>query len=164
MKKELLKFGVLLLFVFIVSAKGYSQSNDALKAKIEAINKEMGSAMLTNDLEKSLSFYTKDALSLPEFGKMREGIDAIRKAEEEEMKSGSKVTAVEFITLKVSSCDNLVTEIGTYKLTLTIPGKPDPINDQGKYLTIWEKQPDGSLKVKIETWNTDVNPMTMNKM
>lgn len=164
MKKGLLKFGMLLLFVLLAATKGFSQTNDELKAKIEAINKQMESAMLTSDMEKSLSFYTADAISLPEFGKMREGIDAIRAAETEEMKSASKVTSVEFVTLKVSSCENLVTEIGSYKITLTVPGKPDPINDQGKYLTVWEKQPDGSLKVKVETWNTDINPMAMNKM
>jgi hypothetical protein len=30
--------------------------------------------------------------------------------------------------------------------------------DQGKYITIWEEQPDGSMKIKVETWNTDTNP------
>ena len=30
--------------------------------------------------------------------------------------------------------------------------------DNGKYVTVYEIQKDGSLKVKIETWNTDTNP------
>jgi hypothetical protein len=25
-------------------------------------------------------------------------------------------------------------------------------------MTIWEMQDDGSMKIKVETWNTDVNP------
>jgi ketosteroid isomerase-like protein len=33
------------------------------------------------------------------------------------------------------------------------------MEDTGKYLTLWEKQADGSLKIKVETWNTDKNPM-----
>ncbi len=37
-----------------------------------------------------------------------------------------------------------------------------PWNDHGKYMTIWEMQDDGSLKVKVETWNTDVNPVDGN--
>jgi ketosteroid isomerase-like protein len=34
------------------------------------------------------------------------------------------------------------------------------MEDHGKYLTVWEKQKDGSLKVKVETWNSDVDPMS----
>ena len=42
-----------------------------------------------------------------------------------------------------------------------MPGMEKPMDDHGKYLTIWEKQKDGSLKTKIEIWNSDVNPMSM---
>jgi ketosteroid isomerase-like protein len=38
------------------------------------------------------------------------------------------------------------------------------MDDHGKYLTIWEKQKDGSLKIKIETWNSDVDPTSMMNM
>jgi ketosteroid isomerase-like protein len=41
------------------------------------------------------------------------------------------------------------------------------INDNGKYMTVWEKQSDGSWKVKAETWNSDNNPwadMNMDEM
>jgi len=44
-----------------------------------------------------------------------------------------------------------------------MPDQPAPMEDHGKYLTIWEKQKDGSLKVKVETWNSDVNPAMMNQ-
>jgi hypothetical protein len=30
--------------------------------------------------------------------------------------------------------------------------------DNGKYITIWEIQKDGTPKIKVETWNTDNNP------
>jgi ketosteroid isomerase-like protein len=43
-----------------------------------------------------------------------------------------------------------------------MPGNDKPMNDAGKYVTIWEKQKDGSLKIKIETWNTDSNPWATN--
>jgi ketosteroid isomerase-like protein len=56
---------------------------------------------------------------------------------------------------------NLIHEIGTYKINASMPGMEKPIDDHGKYLTVWEKQKDGSLKVKIEMWNSDVDPMAM---
>jgi len=45
-----------------------------------------------------------------------------------------------------------------------MPNMDKPMDDYGKYLTVWEKQKDGSLKIKIETWNSDVDPMSMMKM
>jgi ketosteroid isomerase-like protein len=90
---------------------------------------------------------------------MADGLPAIKKSNEEMMKSGMKITAFEPTILKVLVNGNQVTEIGTYKFSMTMPGNDKPMDDHGKYLTVWEKQKDGSLKIKIETWNSDVNPM-----
>lgn len=46
---------------------------------------------------------------------------------------------------------------------ISMPNMDKPMEDHGKYLTIWEKQKDGSLKMKVETWNSDVDPMSMMK-
>jgi ketosteroid isomerase-like protein len=35
-----------------------------------------------------------------------------------------------------------------------ISGKP--INDRGKYLEVWEKQPDGKWKCVADMWNSDL--------
>ena len=34
------------------------------------------------------------------------------------------------------------------------------INDHGKYLIVWQKQTDGSWKIKVDTFNSDVDPMS----
>jgi uncharacterized protein (TIGR02246 family) len=145
-------------FIFSVS-NSFSQTNEELKAKIENLNKEMGTAMVSGDGVKSLSFYTSDAISMPNYGPMQEGLEAIKKSNEEMMKSGSKITSFETTTLKVMSNGNTTTEIGTYKVGMTMAGMPGPMQDMGKYVTIWEKQADGSQKIKVQIWNTDVNPM-----
>jgi uncharacterized protein (TIGR02246 family) len=119
----------------------------------------MAQAMLEGNTDKSLSLYAPDAISMPSYGKMVEGIEAIKKANMEMMKTGSKITSFELTTLKVQTCNDMYTEIGTYKMSMTMAGMDAPMNDVGKYLTIWEKQKDGSLKIKVEIWNTDINPM-----
>lgn len=43
--------------------------------------------------------------------------------------------------------------------SLEVPGMSAPIQDTGKYLTVYVRDDDGSLKIKAETWNTDTNPM-----
>ena len=119
----------------------------------------MAKAMMEGNSQATLGFYTNDAVSLPNYGEMVKGIDAIKKSNDEMMSSGMKVNSMEFNTVMVNTYGNVVSEIGTYKMNATMPGMANPMEDTGKYLTLWEKQPDGSLKIKVETWNTDKNPM-----
>ncbi len=151
-----------IMVVFLLTANiANSQSSADYKAKIEAINKEMTKNMLAGDREKLLKLYTEDAISMPSYHPMEDGIAAIRKASDDMAQSGVKYTSFEPTTLKVIPSGNLITEIGTYKVSLRVPNMDKPIEDHGKYVTIWEKQKDGSLKVKVETWNTDVDQMGM---
>ena len=152
---------MLLTFIVIIFAatSGISQTNEKYKEQIEKLNKEMVAAMLSGNTEKSMSFYTSDVISMPNYEKMLEGKDALRQSNEAMTKAGWKVTSFEPVTLKVMGCDKTIAEIGTFKITFSIEGMPEPIQDIGKYVTIWEKQADGSLKIKIETWNSDINPM-----
>lgn len=159
MKKSLLSMMMTLVVVFFTVTNGVAQSNEKYKSQIEKINKEMVAAMLSGNTEKAMSFYTDDAISLPNYEKMLEGKDALRKSNEAMNKSGWKVKSFEPVTLKVMSCEKTITEIGTFKISFTVEGMEKPIEDIGKYIKIWEKQADGSLKIKIETWNTDKNPM-----
>jgi ketosteroid isomerase-like protein len=59
----------------------------------------------------------------------------------------------------LNTCQNNIAEIGTYKMSFTMEGMSGEMTDTGKYLTIWEQQPDGSLKIALEMWNTDNFPM-----
>jgi ketosteroid isomerase-like protein len=153
---------VLIILLFTVSV-AFSQSSSEYKKKIELINKEMAKYMLENNTEKILGLYTEDAISMPSYQPLNDGIAAIRKANEEMAKSGVKYNSFETTTLKVMVNGNMITEVGIYKINTLMPGMDKPIDDHGKYLTIWEKQKDGSLKVKIEIWNSDNDPMNMMK-
>ncbi len=159
MKTIYLKSVAFMFVMMFAASVAYSQSSAEYKTKIESINKEMAKNTLSGNSAKNLSLYTDDAISLPANEPMADGLPAIRKSNEEMMKSGVKVTAFELTTYKLMVNGNQVTEIGTYKISMTMPGTDKPIDDHGKYLTVWEKQKDGSLKIKIETWNSDVNPM-----
>lgn len=160
MKRTFVSTCVMIVFLFTANI-ALSQSNSDYKTKIELINKEMAKNMLEGNNEKLLSLYTDDAISMPSYQPIHEGIAAIRKASDEMAKSGVKYNSFAPTTLKVTANGNQITEIGTYKISVSIPNMDKPMEDQGKYLTIWEKQKDGSLKVKVEIWNSDVDPMSM---
>ena len=163
MKKLNLKSVLFLFVALLTTSMIYAQSSPDYKSKIEALNKQMADNMIAGASEKSLSLYTDDAISLPSYEPIHDGIAAIRKANEDMAKSGWKCLSFELSTLKVIPGGSLVTEIGTYKMSGSMPGMDKPIDDHGKYVTIWEKQKDGSLKIKVETWNSDVDPMSMMK-
>ena len=163
MKRTIVSSSCLLLVLFFTTSIAFSQTSAEYKARIEKLNKEMAKYMIEGNTEKGLSMYTADAISLPSYEPIRDGLPAIRKASEEMAKTGWKCKSFEPTTLKVMPNGNMITEIGTYAISMTMPGMEKSMDDHGKYLTIWEKQKDGSLKVKIETWNSDINPMSMEK-
>jgi len=163
MKKVNFKTVSIVLMALFITASAFSQSSAEYKTKIEAMNKEMVKNMLAGNTEKMLAVYTNDAISMPSYEPIHDGLPAIKKASEDMAKSGVKFTSFQPTIHKVLVNGDMICEIGTYKITMTMPGMDKPMDDHGKYLTIWEKQKDGSLKVKLDTWNSDVNPaMSMN--
>jgi ketosteroid isomerase-like protein len=55
--------------------------------------------------------------------------------------------------VSVAKSGDMAYSWGTYDLTATGPdGKP--MQDQGKYATVWKKQADGSWKSVLDTFNT----------
>jgi ketosteroid isomerase-like protein len=50
---------------------------------------------------------------------------------------------------------DLAYSAGTYELTFNDP-KGKPVTDHGKYATVWRKQADGSWKVVVDVFNSDL--------
>jgi ketosteroid isomerase-like protein len=162
MKKLFVTLFVLTLTATLV----YAQDTAELKEKIQTINNRLAEMMVSGEEEAMWEYYSDDIISMPSYQPMMKGIEACKKASEEMMSSGMKMTAFKSTVTDIMQAGNLVVDIGTYEITMMLPQMGDqPWSDHGKYMTIWEMQDDGSLKVKVETWNTDVNPwMEMQKM
>jgi len=154
---------LIVLFTILLFASMQIQAQDVgdMKAKFNDMNKKFAKMMLDNDYDGILSFYADDIISLPSYQPMVRGLDAIKKSQEMEKNSGNKMTAFDLTTTDVINAGDYYIEIGTYTLTMDIPGMQMPYNDKGKYMNVWEKQDDGSLKMKVDTWNSDINPWQM---
>jgi len=154
-KKHLQTLIVLFLICF-VAGHVFAQDLTDIENKIKKINKEMAKQMTSGDF--TTEYYTDDAISMPNNAPMMEGIETIKASTEQMKASGMKFETFIATPVKIMLNGNMVTEIGTYSLSMNVPNMSSPITDKGKYLTLWEIQDDGSLKIKAEIWNTDTMP------
>lgn len=147
-------------FIFltvIISSNLFAQDVDKVKSKIEELNTVYTKAMLDNDVDKMLSMYTDDVISMPSYQPTVKGIAKVRELSELHAQSGWKITHFALNMTDLILAGNLAIEIGNYDMKMSGPDMPEWA-DNGKYITIWEEQKDGSMKIKVETWNTDTNP------
>jgi len=157
--KSLLNILFLSFLFLLFTTFCFPQNNSQeLKNRIQQIGNKTVNAYMEGNLELLFSYYMDDAIQMPIYDKMIKGKEAIKNREIENRKLGIKVDTLYHHTLELWSCDNFVWEIGTYGVSLSLPEMSNPVTDIGKYLTIWEKQVDGTFKIKLEIWNTDINP------
>ena len=148
---------ILIAIIFTASLIN-AQDTAELKKKIQAMNDEAAKMMVANDAAGMWANYSEDVISMPSYEPMLKGIEACKESYKKMTESGMKMTAFKSVVTDIIDAGDYVVDIGTYKISMSVPGMDMPWDDHGKYMTIWEKQDDGSLKIKVETWNTDVNP------
>lgn len=153
---------MLALLVFLGGSMTYAGGGD-LVAKFQKKADKIAKAVLESDYDTMLKMYARGAYSMPSYTPMMKGTEAMAKHMEESKKSGMKMKSFSLKVVDVFGSGDLYVEIGTYSLVIEIPGMPKPMPDKGKYITIWQKQSDGSWKIKADTWNTDNDPMKMMK-
>jgi ketosteroid isomerase-like protein len=146
---------IVFCFAFITSS-AFAQDS-ALKEKFQKMNNEMIKAMLADNTEFMMAMYTDDAISMPSYEPMLKGKDAMMQSHMKNKEAGFKMNDMTLTTMDAWSSGDYAYEIGMYTIDMSMPGM-EGWKDNGKYLTVWEKQSDGYWKVKAETWNSDNNP------
>lgn len=150
----------ILILLFAVSGI-HAQLGTDMKAKFSKMNQKFAKLMLEEKTDELFENYTDDCISMPSYQPMIRGMKAIKEAQEKMEKSGAKMTEFKINTTDVIPAGNYYIDIGTWAMTMNIPGMKEPFKDHGKYMNVWEKQKDGSFKIKVDTWNSDVNPYQM---
>lgn len=151
------------LFLLILSIGCQEQPDlEKIKADVNSLNDQMTKAILEGDHQTTLNMFTEDAISLPSYEPMIKGLTAIKEHSEKQREMPMNMKAFTLTSTDVWVSGKFVVDIGTYSLTMEMPEMPGgEFMDHGKYLTLFEIQTDGSLKMKAETWNTDTNPWEM---
>ncbi len=150
----------LCIVVFLVAAVNmFSQTSmPQEKQTFQELNNKFNKALLASDLNTLVDFYVDDAVSLPSYAPIMRGKEEIREGNKKDF-AQTKYVSLNSTTTDVFGAGDVRIEIGTFEISLVPANMTQPINDHGKYLTVWQKQPDGNWKIKCDTFNTDMPPM-----
>jgi len=122
---------------------------------LRALDDERAKAAAAKDVEKTIAFYSHDAIMFPPNATTAATKEAIQDAWKEMFASPGFVISRQPIKVRVGKSGEMAWVSGTYKSTMNDQtGKS--INDGGKYLEVWEKQPDGNWKCAADMWNSDL--------
>jgi ketosteroid isomerase-like protein len=125
------------------------------------LDAQWSAAAGAKDVEKTVSFYSGDAIVMPPNAPADTTKEAIRKGWQDLLASPGLVIRWKTTKVEVAKSGDLACLSGTYELTMNdASGKP--INDRGKYVEVWEKQADGKWKCGTDIWNSNL-PVTPDK-
>lgn len=134
--------------------QGPAPLSDADKAAMQQVADQAVAAMQspTHDWAAfAATLYTEDATVLPPNGPPAKGREAIVGI----LNGFPPVVEFKQARQQIDGVGDLAYEIQTYTTTFAPPGLPQ-VSDTGKVVWVWKKQTDGSWKILVEMWNSDL--------
>jgi uncharacterized protein (TIGR02246 family) len=125
------------------------------EAAIREADANWSKAAAAKDVEGFVAFFADDGMLLPPNHELVSGKQVIRKWATEMMAAPGFAVSWQPTNAQAARSSDLGYTIGTYELTVH-DAKGKPVTDRGKYITVWEKQADGTWKVAADTFNSDL--------
>ena len=149
-------FGLVSLTLVITASAADTR---AIEQTLRDLDDQWSASAGAKDLEKTISFYSTDAIVMPPNAPAATTGDAIRKTWQELLSTPGLVISWKTTKVEVANSGDLACLSGTYDVTMN-DSSGKPINDHGKYVEVWEKQPDGKWKCGTDIWNSDLSAST----
>jgi ketosteroid isomerase-like protein len=108
-----------------------------------------------HDLDRLVAACAEDGSVLASNAPIATGHDAIRKVFAEFFQLPGFKAEWHPTNVEVAKSGELGYTSGTYTLSFNDPSG-NPINDRGKYVTVWRKRKDGAWKVVRDIFNSDL--------
>jgi len=125
----------------------------AAQKAIDAGNAAYISTWQHGDAHAFAMLYTPDAASISDDGTITRGRAAIEAAQAKAFATSSLLKGT-ITTEDLVVEDSIGYEMGSYSFTLKAPGKPAVVLT-GRYLTIWQQQPDGTWLIETDSGLSD---------
>jgi uncharacterized protein (TIGR02246 family) len=130
-----------------------AETPQAAEARIRELDRQWAAAVAARDTTTAVSFYAPDARFMVPNAPVASGADAIRSTWVGFLSLPNLSLTFEPTTIHVSDDATLAYDVGTYQLAFDGPN--GRVEDNGKYLVVWEKR-DGEWKVVADMINTDL--------
>ena len=152
---------VLLLALLGVSSACRQQTvadtRAADEANLKNLDAEWSKAAGAKDVDKTVSYYSDDALVRPPNSPVLTGKEPIRGMWKAMLSAPGFGGGWNATKVEVAHSSDLGYVTGTYEMSENGPtGKP--MTDKGKYLEVWKKQADGRWTCVAEMFSSDLPP------
>jgi ketosteroid isomerase-like protein len=143
------------IFLLLFSCTALAADTTAIEQALRDLDAQWSAAAGAKNLEKTVSFYSADAIVMPPNAPAATSSEAIRKGWQDLLASPGLVISWKTTKVEVAKSGDLACLSGTYELTMN-DASSKPVNDHGKYVEVWEKQSDGKWKCGTDIWNSDL--------
>ena len=127
------------------------EASPALSNELAVLNADLAAARAAGDVERLIRHFALDSIVMPEHQQRLYGANQAR-GYYTALFSRLGITDYSAKTADIVPLDNGALEWGTFELAYA----PGPITDAqtlaGKYMQLWRRQDDGTLKLQAETW------------
>jgi ketosteroid isomerase-like protein len=132
-------------------------AKEAQVSPIRKLDADWVKAAQSKQPDAWMAFYADDAVVLPPNEKIATTKEEIRKPVSDLLSLPGLSINWQPTKIEVARSGDLAYLYGAYQLSFNDPsGKM--VSDAGKNVEIWKKQPDGSWKCILDTWNSDLPP------
>jgi uncharacterized protein (TIGR02246 family) len=136
-------------------AGGTKVDVEAERAALMKADADWAGALAAKDLEGFLGYFAADASVLAPHLPAMNGTDAIRQWATTSFNFPGFAVTWTATSAEVAVSGDLGYTLGNFTFHMTMPDG-SPLDDHGKYATIWKKQPDGSWKVAVDAFNSEI--------
>lgn len=133
-----------------------STTTEADVEAITRVNVDLINAFNTGDVSAAVALAMDDAVDLPPHRRAVIGKEAIRSFVQSDFTQFTMNFADEIVEVEVAG--DLAVIWSNYTVTLTPKDGTEPIEDNGKWLKVLKREPDGSWKFSRNIWNSDNPP------
>jgi uncharacterized protein (TIGR02246 family) len=155
MKTKPLVLSICFALLSFALAGTASAADTKIEQALRDLDAQWSAAAGAKDLDKTVSYYSNDAIVMPPNAPAARTKEAIRSAWKEMLTSPGAVISWKATKVEVATSGDLACLSGTYELTMN-DANGKPVNDRGKYVEVWEKQADGKWKCGTDIWNSDL--------
>lgn len=119
---------------------------------LEQIDRRWEQAFNRGDAEGVAALYTDDGFLLAPNSQIARGRQSIQQQLQGFIDAGLK--NIQFTTVDVGVSGDLAYEVGRYSLDVHPQGAQQAVRDEGKYVIVARRQPDGTWKLAADIFNT----------